>query len=181
MSKFKKGARVRVVSAQRESYWYSEKIGSQYSLKDYTSQFGWSLKEDPCRYVREEDIELVEENKMKFDMKVNPWIIYVNSKEQFEVVRDWVKTQGIKFEYSEDWQDGMIAVGAAEMRQACCHRIHPDDRVDGFKEIVLNFKTVVDSVEWPEVETEAQKELAKLQKQIEELQNQANILKETIK
>lgn len=173
---FNKGDKVKRVNSEH----IGMRVGDTATVKNYKGQYNMELNEysgmhDPRNF------ELVkEENKMKFDMKVNSWIIYVNSKEQFEVVRDWIKTQGIKFEHGEDWQAGMIAVGAAKRRQAYCQRIHPDDHINGLKEIVLNFKTIVDSVKWPEVESEARKELAKLQQQIEELSAQAEKLKASL-
>lgn len=188
MSKFKKGDRVRVVSAQREAYWYSEKIGKVYTLKGYAWDFGWEVEERPRSCLREEDIELVQENKMKFDMKTQPWFIRVNSKEEFEVAKAWVIFQvGEKF-YPDFTNYFNNIKGFANCydgrllgRVAWYNEGHIQEAVKiGVKEIKLTFKTVVDSVEWPEVETEAQKELAKLQQQIEELSAQAEKLKASL-
>lgn len=126
--------------------------------------------------------QLVVENKMKFDMKENGWYIRYNNEEEFNLVQEWLQENygdnlDCHFVSRSEYVTNVASTGYIfdTLKHGSTENI-----ASYAKEIKLNFKTVVDSVEWPEVETEAQKELAKLQKQIEELSAQAEKLKASL-
>lgn len=180
MSKFKEGDKVVRIT---DSY-FNMRAGDKGTVVKINS-CGVELKEffgthDPQK------LELVEqENKMKFDLKTQPWFIRI-SRENYDSINAWlVENFGKPCHHLNDsslpyyaFVTNSVGDGATNFHSMVYVSNTADQRA---KEIKLNFKTVVDSVEWPEVETEAQKELAKLQKQIEELSAQAEKLKETIK
>lgn len=60
---FKKGDKVKIVSCEKSTYWYADKIGKEYTLNEYENTLGWNIKGDVCSYLKESDIELVKEEK----------------------------------------------------------------------------------------------------------------------
>ena len=176
MNKFKSGDKVKVVSSVLKTYWYSDKIGEVFTLYNYIPGFGWNVVGDSCSYLKECDVELVKEKEeMQFDMKKNPWFIRVNNKEEFEAAKEWVKSQGIKFKFSEDWYDQIIAVESDGF--ALCIRTEAGEKILNKNEIKLTFKTVIDSVEYPTIESEQDKKIKELQETIETAKRQIEELK----
>lgn len=195
MSKFKKGARVWVNCDYPENKPRVFK-GQQAIVLRYEAEYDGPTNtlvevlfdDGQQNWMFEYRFELVsgnepaqQENKMKFDMKENGWYIRYNNEEEFNLVQEWLQENYGKKMPCHYVGYSKYLTNVDDRGEICNRVMHGCMYNKGAKEIVLNFKTVVDSVEWPEVETEAQKELAKLQKQIEELQNQANILKGAIK
>lgn len=196
MSKFKEGDKFRAIKDFGVVEKGSILVGKEgFTTKDglwYAGEGFVNLENYLNKGYGSECLELVEENKMKFDMKTQAWFINVDSIEQSIAAQQWLFDQGFtwctgsktlnKFQIGFFtnflcWNENITIEPSGFMHST----YKTTNTVKGEKEIKLNFKTVVDSVEWPEVETEAQKELAKLQKQIEELSAQAEKLKETIK
>lgn len=117
--------------------------------------------------------ELVKEDDMKFDMKTQPWFIRIESEEQFKAVGDWLLVNfGKRAEiyYSEYIAFLTNTSTSGTVCNGVLYAVHADDICDGCKEIKLSFKTTVDLVSLPEVETPEQAEIKRLTKIIEDAQ-----------
>lgn len=134
------------------------------------------------------NLELVEEEKEMFDMHKNAWFINVNSDEECEAAQKWLFEQGIY------WCNGGKDVTNIFARSLTnfvdkniginkygflwdANQAKPNKNIH---EIKLNFKTTVDSVEYPIIETEAQKKLKELEATAKQIQEQIQELKKEI-
>ena len=120
------------------------------------------------------------EEKNMFNMKTMPWMILVNNEAEFDAVDEWLVGQGypsIGCKYpkyckylTNTTSGGSVADGI----------MHGGNAASTFRhEIKLNFKTVVDSVEWPVVESERDKKIRELEESAKKIQEQINELKNT--
>ena len=76
MKQFKKGDKVKVVSAGRDTYWYADKIGQVFTLAEQLDREGdWFTAEHSDCALGEDDIELVQDDKesIKQFLKENKW------------------------------------------------------------------------------------------------------------
>lgn len=182
MSRFKVGDKVVCLVP---SMWHLV-AGEQYTV-ELIDGFYIKIKEDngfwdPNRF------ELVKENKMeqKFDMKTMPWYIRINNKQEFECTQKWLLDNydnKLHKDYSTDIYaitnidiEGNLANGYYSVLWAS----RPEGIHKSAKEIKLSFKTNVDSVEYPEVETGAQKKVKELEQTILNAQQQLAELKKEI-
>ena len=190
MSKFKENDKVKVVSCLQPTYWYANKIGQEFTLNEYNASFGWSIKEDYRAHLKECDIVHVQEKEeMQFDgktfnLKTQPWFIRVNNEEEFEAVNKWVK-ENAEYELFTPYFDGMVAISNTDDEGDVWVRlmyVKDGSRIVRSNitchEIKVNFKTVIDSVEFPIVESEQQKKIRELQETIETAKRQIEELKE---
>lgn len=119
-----------------------------------------------------------------FDMKQEPWYIRVNNESEFNGAQQWLTENfgtNLKTTYN---------LGVGYLTNAAYGGYIEDDHVMygniesvnlTFRhKIKLTFKTIVDSVEYPETQTPAQIELKALQQKIKDLETQANKLQELI-
>lgn len=127
-------------------------------------------------------VKLVKEEKeeMQFDMSKEPWFIRYSNKEEFKLVDEWVKENygdslGVFYQNTMAMtnidQSGIIRGNVMWLNEE--HIKSGPER----HEIKLTFKTVIDSVTFPEVKTEQQKQIEELEKTILLAQQQIEELK----
>jgi len=114
---------------------------------------------------------VTEEPKQMFNIKSDPWFIRVNSEQEFEVIQDWLEenygcslitSYNTAFEYLTNTS----CWGQIEEAFVMHGRGHPLETTSR-KEIKLTFKTIIDSVTFPEVESEHQIKMKQLQETID--------------
>lgn len=136
-------------------------------------------------YVLAEDMEPCENKKMQqFDMKKHPWFIRIENEDQYNLAEEWLKEHygdscGVRYLHSLKVLTNTLTTG-----EVCSYIMWgADDSCDAdpYYEIKLNFKTsiIIDSAEFPEIETEQEQRIRELketislaQKQIEEIQKE---------
>lgn len=112
--------------------------------------------------------DLVEEV-IIFDMKTQPWFIRVNA-DNFNFVKDWVNSKGFVVSFSFD-TDTMTYITNADVYREISHcsaMYGATDIENRAKEIKLNLKTILESVEYPEVDKEEAERIA-IRKEMEAL------------
>jgi len=183
MSKFKVGDKVKLL------YDYSSwNKGDIFLVNKETSSHSWIYSRNDENYVElcywtdETMFELVKEEKEVFDYA---WLIKVNSEAEFECAKQWIEENiGMKFigpfKYKEHmkgitnaYDDGAISKHILWVSEETTSKVK-------HKEIKLNFKTIVDSVEYPVVETEVHKKLKELEATAKQIQEQIQELKKEI-
>lgn len=137
--------------------------------------------------------KIVQEKEMKsgaFNLKTNPWFIRVNSKEEFEAAKEWVKSQtGDTYNFFTDYYSDTAGFsnyynGKLLGRIAWYNNSHVEEALkESVNEIKLTFKTVIDSVEYPVVKelrspSERDLKIEELEQSIKEAQERLNELKE---
>lgn len=124
-----------------------------------------------------------------FDMKKDKWFIRTPTPEISETVQLWLFEQGIGWQYPVGEKvvhhtNAKILMNSSCEKSCFCLADYIDEKYDGQrKEIALTFKTIVDSVTYPEpevIETESQKQMKVLEEQIQKLIVEKDKLKETI-
>jgi hypothetical protein len=189
MNKFKAGDKVKVVSAERDTYWYASKIGNIYTLKSLDGE-DWVVRETRFGVLAACDLELVENEKetiSKF-LKENKWFIRTGSPEKSKLVQQWLFEHGCEWLFGKNVQSGF---NEELLTNTNCMGVHEKyilfsttyEKTNA-QEITLEFETVVKSVKLPESapkKTEAQLKLEELQRTIEDAQRQVAELKEEIK
>ena len=183
MFKFKRGDKIIIVSSKFPNVWYSTKLGETFVIDDLrTNQYGNYYRGSGFRCgVYESDLELVkEEEEVKFDMKKEPWFVRYSNEEEFKLIDEWVK---------ENYGDslGMFYQNAVAMTNINQDGFIPgnimwlnEDHINSGPvrhEIKFTFKTVIDSVTFPEVKTEQQKQIEELEKTISLAKQQIEQLK----
>lgn len=186
MSKYKTGDKVKVISCERKSYWYSDLVGKEFILLGVDKSFGPFIQENEHfgrSFFSECDIEIVQEKEqMKseaFNLKKNPWYITFSNEEEFNLIQEWLKSNGLSARYSENYDPGADCLTLS--RSAIASYIRDSvvcAKGCGAKEIKLTFKTVVDSVEYPCVKSERDLKIEELQATIEKAKQQIEQLKE---
>lgn len=124
--------------------------------------------------------ELVKESEM-FDLKKNPWYIKVNSQEQFNAVQEWLLDNfGDKFAYG--YEKGMCLsntnYSGERLNNIAWYIDEPKGR--DLLKIKFTYKTTVDKVEWPVVESETQKKLRELEEQQRKIAEDIAKLRESL-
>lgn len=124
-------------------------------------------------------VKLVKEEKeeMQFDMHSHPWYIRVANEQEYNAARDWVKSKGFDFIYSDSYYLGCAGICHDSKDDDRVYRLDEQEDVDSHSEIKLTFKTVIDSVTFPEVKTEQQKQIEEPEKTILRAQQQIEELK----
>lgn len=127
--------------------------------------------------------KVVKEGEMKgeaFNLKTNPWLIRVTNEQEYNAARKWLDEN---FGYYLDTGYATYMVGLTntdDYGEICSHVMWMNE--DSLKsteryEIKLSYKTVVDSVTFPEVKTEQQKQIEELEKTTLLAQQQIETLK----
>lgn len=177
MSKFKRGDRVFALETIGRLV-----FGRKYIVHDVLSNGAvLSIVGDPILYSSDR-FDLV---KPEFDMKNQPWFIRVNNEEEFGVVADFLEAKGFRF-YEKKYTKNTQAIGNTDL----AGNIERDSKVSrlmtseiekvihyGGKEIKLNFKTTIDSVEYPEVKSAQQVEIEQIETEMRKLADRLNSLK----
>jgi hypothetical protein len=163
MNKFKEGDKVKV----NKSGVGKCRVGEILVVKkDYRADGCWYAGEgyvDHC-WINAEGgsrFELVKEEEQvkEFDMKTQPWFIRVSNEQEYDAVKDWlVNEKGLEFAYGLNWYDPLVALGNHVYLNGDIdpqiHHLEKHHSTKGYHEIKLTFKTVIDAVEWPVVESE---------------------------
>ncbi len=177
--------KVKVIKAGLKSYWYADKVGDTFEVESHKEGNGtWNYKLISENlwgsYFDKDDVELIIEEKTVFDIKKDKWFIYTPTHEISKLVQNWLFDQGFVWQHHEDtsvrYTSSLYIKLSPYATGAFCHTDSIDPKYDTSKEIKLTFKTVVDSVEFPELKTEEQKQLDILMQQITDLQDQATKL-----
>lgn len=111
------------------------------------------------------------EEKQMFDMKKQPWYVTVTSQKEFDAVQEWLLTNyGSNFN-AEYYNGGIVSLSNFDFTGKILDKIvwWSAEPVKFNCEIKLNFKTTVDSVEYPEIMDEKQIEIEKIRKEMENL------------
>lgn len=191
MSKFKVGDKVFL---KKHSCSMNAPIGTIAIVTGYSNSWltvAWStdVHQNNGNYY-ECDFELLQENKMQeFDMKTMPWWISVKSEAEFESAKEFIKSKGLNM-YEIDNCRSLNYVGCAITNffveditpvatvlngKIATSKLHTSGR-----EIKLTFKTVIDNVEYPVVESETQKKLRELEEQQRELADKIAKIRENM-
>lgn len=127
-------------------------------------------------------VEVKEEPKQMFNIKTDPWFIRVNSEQEFEAIQDWLQenygcsliaSYNTAFEYLTNTS----CTGQIEEAFVMHGRGYPLETTSR-KEIKLTFKTIIDSVTFPEVESEHQIKMKQLQETIDKAARELKELRE---
>lgn len=120
-------------------------------------------------------------NMKAFNMKTQPWFIRINSQEEFQAVQEWlIENHGVSLDcrWNGDYMVGLTNTTDSGHTYGDHIMWHGSDDIGNIREeIKFSFKTVIDSVEFPVVVSEEQKEIQRLTKIIEEAQQSLNKLK----
>lgn len=130
-----------------------------------------------------EDFKLYKEEPVKqFDLKTQPWFVRVNNEQEFNLLQEWLK-ENFGTHYNCGWHPQMMGLTNTTVDGKIYNSYvmwFSDDKSlnQNSNEIKLHFKTALDSVEWPIVESEEDKKIRELKetieaaaKQIKELEN----------
>lgn len=182
--------KVKVIKANLESYWYAANIGKIYDVEEVKAEkhkFEYKVVGSELvgtKYFDKDDVEIINEEKVMFDMKKEKWFIRTPTPEISAKVQMWLFDQGFVWQHLKD-----TAVHITESKflklspfedDAFCHTDSIDPKYDNSKEIKLTFKTVVDSVEYPETKSAEQIQLDVLQEKIAELTREAEKLQKLV-
>lgn len=188
MSKFKKGDKIKVVSSKRKFYWYSDKIGQEFILDgvDTLGPFIIDFDDNSCHFD-ESDIKLLQEKEMfdtNFDMKSQPWFIRVTNEQEYNAARKWL-FENFGHYLDTGYASYMVGLSNTDDCGEICSYVmwmaeHALKTTEHY-EIELSYKTVVDSVQYPQVETEQQKKVRELQETIEKAQKQIEDIQKSMK
>jgi hypothetical protein len=186
MNKFKAGDKVKVVSAERDTYWYASKIGNIYTLKSLDGE-DWVVRETRFGVLAACDLELVENEKetiSKF-LKENKWFIRTGSPEKSKLVQQWLFEHGCEWLHGKNVQSVFNETSltntdwAGEKGNFILFSTALDKK--NAQEIKIEYATIVASVQLPEVapkKTEAQLQIEKLEATIAQAAAQIQQLKE---
>lgn len=180
MNKFRAGDKVKVVSAERDTYWYASKIGNIYTLKSFDGE-DWVAKETDFGVFAPCDLELYQDEKESTSawLKENPWYIKVNNKQEFLAAVKWLEDHNQVAELSNTWLDGIESLRSSNNMVNTYIRTDMTC-VSKEKEIILNFKVILESVQLPEAPkpTEQELRIIELEKTIAQASAQIKQLKE---
>ena len=125
--------------------------------------------------------ELIKENVHMFDLKKERWFIRTPTPEISKLVQEWLFEQGFEWYSSGKSVKHLYEpyIGNSRHEQHCLvmDLMEPHSTR---KEIKLTFKTIVDSVEYPETVTPEQQKLASLIAHIEQFKAEAQQLQAII-
>lgn len=169
--------KVKVIKASLYTYWYADRIGEIFDVRE--SDYNYVCNDQYEHAFNKDDVEIIEDNSV-FDIKKDKWFIYTPTHEISNLVQNWLFDQGFVWQHHEDtsvrYTSSLYLKLSPHATGAFCHTDSIDLKYDTSKEIKLTFKKVVDSVEFPELKTEEQKQLDILLAQISQLQAQAEKL-----
>ena len=188
MQEFNIGDKV-VCVCRNDDNWY--KIGSEFTIR--SDSFVDRTDDEVCYLVEEfsnnkiwiqgNHFNLVkEEPKQMFNIKTDPWFIRVNSEQEFEAIQDWLQENygtclSSKYSSAFEYLTNTLSGGQVEKAFVMHGRGNPLETTSR-KEIKLTFKTTIDSVEYPVVETEQQIKMKQLQETIDKAARELKELRE---
>lgn len=176
-SKFKVGAQVLCVNDKGYTNGYVVK-GAVYTITDKT----WNDCDsdevsiiDVTSFPR--DFKLYKEKPVKqFDMRTQPWFIRVNNEQEFNLVQEWLEENFGTVPYFGWYPQtkGLTNTNVDGKMYSDYVMWFCDDKNlnQNANEIKVNFKTIIDSVEWPVVESEKDKKIRELEETIKKAQEQ---------
>lgn len=178
--------KVKVIKANLGSYWYADNIGKVYDVEEVQLNNHLNLEYKVIgselggtKYFDKDDVEMVQENSV-FNMSKNNWFIYTPTRDSSKITQEWLFSQGFVWQHHKDktvrYTDSLYLKLSPFTDSAFCHTDSIDLKYDSAKEIKLNIKTIVASVDYPEIETPEQKQLQEVMDKISDLQKQAEIL-----
>lgn len=187
MSKFQAGDKVKVVSCERKSYWYSDLVGKEFILLGVDKSFGPYIQENEHfgrSFFSECDIEIVQEKEqMKseaFNLKTNPWFIRVNGQLEFKLIQEWLKSVNFN-DVSCNYHSGIKLLtnidAAGNIERYAMWGDNVKTKSKQAQEIKVTFKVVIDSVTFPEIKSERDLKIEELEQSIKEAQEHLNTLK----
>lgn len=121
-----------------------------------------------------------------FDLDTNPWIIYVNSREEFDAAEKWLEVnfgKNLNLPY-RDYIAGLTNVDCeGDFYNKVLYLSKGSSESCKRFEIKLQYHTFVEvvGVEYEEVKSESEKQLDAVMHKLAELQKEAEQLQETIK
>lgn len=168
MDKFKVGDKVRHIGL------WDNWPDDSYEITEVYQRFYSCGHSRSFSKIYESYFELVKESEM-FDMKKNPWYIKVNSQEEFNAVQEWLLNNfGDKF--AHHYQKGMCLsntdYSGERLNKIVWYIYEPKER--DLLEIKFTYKTTIENVQFPVVESERQK------KKLRELEEQQRKIAEDI-
>lgn len=121
-----------------------------------------------------------------FDLGTTPWIIYVNSKEEFDASEKWLKVNFGK-DLGLTYYSYMVGLTNTDCYGDIYNKVMylpkgSDDSTTRY-EIKMTYQTTTEivNVEYAEIESESEKQLYNVMAKLAELQKEAEQLQETIK
>lgn len=148
--------------------WWDECESDEVSIRDVTEY------PNDFKLYKEEPVN-------QFDMKIQPWFIRVNNEQEFNLVQEWLKENfGTCCNFK--WYPLMKGLSNTKNEGKIFNNrvMWCDDKSlnQNSYEIKLNFKTIIDSVEWPVVESEKDRKIRELKETIEAAAKQIKELEE---
>jgi len=187
--------KVKIIKSTLNTYWYANKIGEIFEVQPYFNEFCPDfvyqiMSEHGRKNIHKDDVELVtEENPVKFDLKKDKWFIRTPTVEVYDAVVEWLSEQGLwlhafmkPYEAVEKYgEDGCLSGDKDLLINGVifCSGEWFDLRKD-YKEIKLTFKTIIDKIEYPKVESVQETELKLLEQKAQELNDQIARLRDSL-
>lgn len=189
MQQFNIGDKV-VCVCKDEDNWY--KVGSEFTIRsnsfiDYEDDTVCYRVEEFSNnniWIQGNHFKLVkEEPKQMFNIKTDPWFIRVNSKQEFDAIQDWLEEnygEKLRANYGTHmkWLTNTQCDGHINSKLLVMYGSGEPLATTPRKEIKLTFKTTIDSVDYPIVETEQQIKMKQLQETIDKAARELKELRE---
>lgn len=180
--------KVKVIKASGPLYWYKDKIGQEFEVAPFVpdKQYGYRLvsNEQHGSYFNKDDVEIIKENVHMFDLKKDKWFIRTPTPEISKAVQEWLFEQGLVWQHFKDKEihctESLFLKLSPFEDDAFCYVSSIDPKYDNSKEVKLTFKTIVDSVEYPETITPEQQQLAQVMQKLDQLRSEAEQLQAII-
>lgn len=119
-----------------------------------------------------------------FDLKKDKWFIRTPTPEISKAVQEWLFEQGLVWQHFKDKEihctESLFLKLSPFEDDAFCYVSSIDPKYDNSKEVKLTFKTIVDSVEYPETITPEQQQLAQVMQKLDQLRSEAEQLQAII-
>ena len=187
MSNLKVGMRVKAVTEYPENNFKRISVGDFGTVTGFDEHVKDFVRVHFDNGRREEFYDwrvepVTEEPKQMFNIKTDPWFIRVNSKQEFKVIQDWLQENYgysliTSYNTSFEYLTNTSCTGQIEEAFVMHGRGNPLETTSR-KEIKLTFKTTIDSVQYPEMETEQQVKMKQLQETIDKAARELKELRE---
>lgn len=188
MSNLKVGMRVKAVTEYPENNFKRISVGDFGTVTGFNEHVKDFVRVHFDNGRREEFYDwrvepVTEEPKQMFNIKTDPWFIRVNSEQEFEVIQDWLEEnygEKIRANYGTHmkWLTNAQCDGYINSKLLVMYGSGEPLATTPRKEIKLTFKTTIDSVQYPEMETEQQVKMKQLQETIDKAARELKELRE---